>query len=136
MLRKPDEKSSKTNENIVMNPTVDWQSAIQAIAGPKQGSDTKESWLARAARLSHSKFWHVKALYEGKLTDPKYSVAYKILSAADKARLEETRRNEARAAEIYRQHASRLESIDEDFHREQINALVSAARILSERDST
>ncbi len=136
MSRKPDEKSANQDEYIVMNPTVDWPAKIQDIAGPFRDSDTKESWLARAARLSGSQFWHVKALYKGELKDPKYSVAYKILSAADKARLEETRHNEAKAAAIYRQHAERLESIDPDFHSEQINALVSAARILSERNST
>jgi len=35
-----------------------------------------------------------------------------------------------------RQHASRLESIDEDFHREQHYALVQCGSHLSERDST
>jgi hypothetical protein len=132
----PDANPSNQEAFIVMNRTVDWQAKIQDIAGPFRDTDTKESWLARAARLSGATFWHAKALYERKLTDPKYSVAYKILSAADKARLEETRHNEAKVANAYRQYAQRLESIDQDFHRQQIDALVGAARILSERNST
>lgn len=128
--------SEKNDENIVMNRTVDWQSEISAIAGPKNRNDTWESWLARATRKSQSTFWHIKAIYYGELTDPKYSVAFKILSAADKARLEETRRNVERAATLYRVHAARLESVDPDFHREQIDVLLGAARILGDGDSS
>lgn len=126
----------KSEENIVMNRTVDWQSEISAIAGPIGSNDTRESWLARAARRSQSTFWHVKALFYGELKDPKYSVAYRILSAAEKARLEETRRHVEQATELYRIHAQRLEAIDPDFHREQIDVLLGAARIIGERDST
>lgn len=135
MCADADENSSKTNEFIVMNRTVDWASEIELIAGPVRVTDTKESWLARAARLSASKFWHVKALYEGKLTDPKYSVAFKIVSAADRARIEEAKRDVKKVAGLYRSHAERLATIDEDFYREQIDALVSAARLLGERNN-
>lgn len=135
MLRKPDEKSANQDEFIVMNPTVDWASKIQAIAGPLRDTDTKESWLARAARLSGSKFWHIKALYRGELTDPKYSVAYKILSAADKARIEEARRDAAKLSQIYTSTAQALGNVDPDFHRSSIDALVNAARILGTLDS-
>lgn len=136
MLDTSDEKSSKANEFIVMNRTVDWASEIELIAGPVRASDTKESWLARAARLSASKFWHVKALYEGKLTDPKYSVAFKILSAADRARIEEAKRDAAKLANIYRSTAHALGNVDPDFHRSSIDALVSAAGILGSLDSS
>lgn len=127
--------SEKSDENIVMNRTVNWQSEITAIAGPKLSGDTWESWLSRAARRSSSTFWHVKALFYGELKDPKYSVAFKILSAADRARIEEAQRNVEMASSLYRVHAARLESIDPDFHREQIDVLLGAARIISGRDS-
>src|SRR6266851_8898675 len=92
-------KSENRGENIVMNRTVDWQTEIAAIAGPLRSSDTRESWLARAARKSTATYWHIKALWYRELTDPKYSVAYKVLSAAEKARAE--------ASEL----ASRFESL-------------------------
>jgi hypothetical protein len=127
--------SEKSEENSVMNRTLSWQDEIAVIAGPRQTGDTRESWLARAARKSGATFWHIKALYYGQITDPKYSIASKIISAADKARVEETRRDAEKATELYRIHAARLQAIDPDFHREQIDVLLGAARIVSERDS-
>ena len=127
--------SEKSEENIVMNRTVDWQSEISAIAGPIGSNDTRESWLQRAARKSQSTYWHVKALFYGELKDPKYSVAFKILSAADRARIQEAQRNVANAETICREHIARLESIDPDFHREQIIALRTSLDLIGARDS-
>ncbi len=115
--------SEKSDGKIVVDRTVDWASEIATIAGPYSPNDTRESWLQRAARKSQSTYWHIKALFYGELVDPKYSVAYKILSAADRARIEGARRNVASAETICREHIARLEAIDPDFHREQINAL-------------
>jgi len=135
MRRVTDEKSPNSDEFIVMNPTVDWQEQIGLIAGPFRETDTKESWWARAARLSGSKFWHVKALYKGELKDPKYSVAFRILSAADKARIQEAQRDAKVVADFFNSHAQALANIDPDFHRSQIDAFVEAARVLSGRNS-
>jgi hypothetical protein len=126
--------SEKSDEKIVMNRTVDWQSEISTIAGPIGAGDTRESWLARAARKSGSTFWHIKALFYGELKDPKYSVAYKILSAADRARIEEAKRDAAKLSELYQSTAQALVNIDPDFHRSNIDALVNAARILGSVD--
>ncbi len=128
--------SEKSDENIVMYQTVDWKAEIGAIAGPLGPSDTQESWLARAARRSQSKFWHIKALYYGQLTDPKYSVAYKILSAADQARIQEAKRDATKLATIFEAAARNLSNIDEDFHRQSIAALEHAARIFGDKDSS
>ena len=118
-----------------MGQAINWKDEIGAVAGPFLPTDTKQSWLARAARKCSVSIRHVQSLYYGHVTDPKFSVASTILSAADQARIEEARRDVEKVAGLYRQHAARLETIDADFHREQINALVSAARILGERDS-
>ena len=125
----------KSDEKIVMNRTVDWQSEISVIAGPYSANETRESWLSRAARKSGSTFWHIKALFYGELKDPKYSVAYKILSAADQARIQKAKRDAEKATALYRNYAARLETIDPDFHREQIDVLLGAARIVGGRDS-
>jgi hypothetical protein len=136
MLRDSDEKSKISDEFVAMNQTVDWQQQISLIAGPFRETDTKESWWARAARLSGLKFWHVKALYKGELKDPKYSVAFKILTAADKARIQEAQRNAAELANIYQSAAQALDNIDPHLHRGNIDALVSAARILGALNSS
>lgn len=128
--------SEKSDEKLVMYQTVDWKAEIGAIAGPLMSSDTQESWLARAARKSHSKFWHIKALFYGQLTDPKYSVAYKILSAADQARIQEAKRDATKLATIFGAAASQLSNIDEDFHRQSIAALEHASRVFSSKDSS
>lgn len=123
--------SEKTDENIVMNRTVDWQSEIIAIAGPKRSGDTWESWLARAARKSQSTFWHVKALFYGELKDPKYSVAYKVLSAAEKARAEASA-----LASQFESIAGSLNAKDADFYSPDVLALIDAARALRGVDRT
>ena len=119
----------------MMDQVIDWKTEIGAVAGPFLPNDTKESWLARASRKCSVSLRHIRSLYYGHANDPKFSVASNILSAADRARIEEARRDVEKVAGLYRVHAQRLESIDPDFHREQIDALVSAARILGGPDS-
>jgi hypothetical protein len=117
-----------------MSTTVNWKGEIGTIAGAFLPSDTKESWLARAAAAAKVSFRQVRSLYYGQTTDPKYSVAVKVLSAADRARLEEAQSDARKVADIYRGRAEALAHIDEDFHRPEIDALVTAARILGGGD--
>ncbi len=119
----------------LMSMVIDWKDEIGAIAGPFLPTDTKQSWLARAARKCAVSARHIASLYYGHVDDPKFSVAQSILSAADQARIEKARRDVEAAAEFYRIHAQRLEAIDADFHREQIDGLLSAARQFGTRDS-
>lgn len=126
--------SEKPEEINVMNRTLSWQDEIATIAGPRLHGDTRESWLARAARKSGTAFWHVKALYYGQLTDPKFSIASKIISAAEKARLQESKRDAQVVADFFNSHAQVLANIDPDIHRSEIDAFVEAARIVSGRD--
>ena len=122
---------SESSDRIsVMQRTLDWSSQIDVIAGPMQIGDTRESWMARAARKSGATYRQVKALYYGEINDPKFSLATRIISAADKARIDEAQRNAAKIANVYQSTAQALDNIDPDFHREQIDVLVGAARIL------
>lgn len=115
---------------------IDWKNEIGAVAGPFLPNDTKQSWLSRASRRCSVSLRHLQSIYYGHVTDPKHSVASSILSAADQARLEEARRDAAKLADIYQTTAQTLVNIDPDFHRGQIDALVSAARILGALDRT
>ena len=112
--------SEKVNGKMT---TIDWATKIEIVAGPYSGN--RKSWLASAARKSGATYRQIKALYYGETADPKISVAYGVLSAAKKARDE--------ASEL----ASRFESLagalnvtDQDFHSEDVLALIDAARRL------
>lgn len=118
----------------LMGYVIDWKNEISAIAGPFLPADTKESWLGRAARKCAVSARHIKSLYYGHVTDPKFSVASSVLSAADQARLDDARKDAARLADIYASAAGGLREIDENFHRETIDALVHASRVLGSMD--
>jgi hypothetical protein len=99
---------------------------LAAVAGPRQWSDTRESWLARAARRSGITFRKAKSLYYGEIADPEHPSAQRLRDAA--ARLGRT---EAQAlAEKFESVASALRVSDQDFHGADISALVDAARAL------
>lgn len=124
----------KSDRNGVVYRTLNWAEEISTVAGPLKPGDTRESWLARAARKAGLSYRQCKSLFYGQTKDPRHSVASKLLSAADRARLEEARRNVANAETICREHIARLESIDANFHREQIDALRTSLRLIGERD--
>ncbi len=120
-------KATNVEPNIVMNPTEHWPSIIEEIAGgPFEAGGNLTAWLDRVWRKIEGgvSFWHVKQLYKGELTDPKHSISYKVLSAAARARLQEAKRDGEKLAQIYQN----LARTDEDFHRVQIDAFVSALR--------
>lgn len=115
--------SEKSDRNCVVQRTLDWPSQINAIAGPMKSGDTRESWLARAARKSGATFRQVKSLYYGECKDPKTSVALGVLSAADKAR------NEAsELASRFESLAGAMNATDPDFYSEDVLTLINAAR--------
>lgn len=118
---------------------VNWKDEIGAIAGPFLPTDTKESWLGRAHAIVHKlnpkvSFRLLRDLFHGYASDPKYSVGASILSAAEEARLQEARCDALKVAGIYRRSAEALATIDPDFHRPEIDALLTAARVLSGGD--
>lgn len=116
-----------------MSAAINWQGEIGAIAGPFGGN--RKSWLARAARTARVPFRQIKALYYGESSDPKHSVGEKILSAAEQARISEARKDAAVVAEIYRRHAEALAVGGQDTDRPEVDALLTAARILGRGNS-
>lgn len=105
--------------------TINWQEVIGQVAGPMSASDTRESWLARAARRSRVSFRTMKALYYGQSTDPRTSTAVSVLIAAKKAR------DEASAlASQFENLAGGLNAKDADFFSHDVLALIDAARAL------
>lgn len=113
---------------------VDWSAEIETIAGPYSGN--RKSWLAKAARKADTSFRQIKALYYRETIDPRSSVADRIKAAATEARMKEARRDALQVADLLNRHAEALASVDADFHRNDIDALVTTARILGGGNGT
>lgn len=120
-------------KKVRMSVAVNWQAEIGVIAGPFEGN--RKSWLARAARRASVSYRQVKALYYGETTNPRHNVATSVLTAAEQARLEETRRDALKVAEFCARRAEALAVVDAEFHQPEIDAFVAAARFLSRRDN-
>lgn len=117
--------SEKSDRNCVVNRTLDWPSYIGQVAGPMGPNDTRESWLARAARKSRVSYRQIKALWYGQTVDPKTTVALGVLLAAKKARDEASE-----LASQFESIAGSLNAKDQDFYSPDVLALIDAARAL------
>jgi hypothetical protein len=131
MIQNESEESSKVSDssdgNRKMSRALDWQAEIEVIAGPMLASDTRESWLARAARRASITFRQCKALYYRETADPKHSVASGVIEAAALARKE--------ASELASQFESLAGSINAnakitDVYSDEVVALIQAAQRL------
>lgn len=90
---------------------------IAAVAGPREWSDTRESWLARAARRTGISYRQIKAIWYGEITDPHHRSARLLRDAAELAGQYETI-------------ARSMNATDPDFHRQDMLALLDMARAL------
>jgi hypothetical protein len=104
---------------------MSWPSEIEAVAGPLLAGDTRESWLARAAKRAGITFRQCKSLYYGETSDPKSSVGFAVLSASRAARLEAQQ-----LAGRFESLAGAMNAADTDFYSEDVLALIDAARRL------
>jgi len=99
---------------------------VAAVAGPRSWSDTRESWLARAARRSTISFRQIRAIFYGELIDPDHPAARKLRDAAVRLGRSETADLAGRFETVTRA----LAAADADFYRADVAALLSAARAL------
>lgn len=102
--------------------------AIGVVAGPREWGDTRESWLASAARKTKTiSFRMMRSLWSGEIADENHWAVREIKRQAAIS----TARKEARnVATQYESIAERLVSTDPDFYGSDVAALVHAARIL------
>lgn len=127
-------KKDKNVMNAIAN--VNWKDEIGVIAGPFQPTDTKQSWLSRAARKANVSVRYITSLYYGHVKDPRFSVASSVLSAAELARIEATRREAAQLASRFEITAEGLNAKDADFFGAEINSLLDAANRLRSMGGT
>lgn len=95
---------------------------VEAVAGPRQWSDTRESWLSRAARRSGLSFRTVKAVWYGEIKDEGHN-SIRLLRHAALERAEVL-------ASRFETIARGMESADPDMFRDDVLALVNVARAL------
>lgn len=69
-------------ENLSGDASV--RELVASVAGPRSWSDTRESWLARAARRAGISYRQAKALWYGEITDPFHRSATLMRIAADR----------------------------------------------------
>lgn len=104
---------------------------IAIVAGPREWGDTRESWLARVPRkVKTVSFRTVKALWYGEIQSADHWAARDIRREAERIEIEQARREAHSLADLYQSLAGALDVKDPDFHCEDINSLVHAARIL------
>ena len=105
---------------------------IAIVAGPKNWGDTRESWLARVPKkVPTVSFRTVKALFYGEIDDPDHWAARDIRREAE---IIQARKEATALADQYESIAGGLLAKDQDFHSEDVAALVHAARILRGMD--
>lgn len=100
---------------------------VAAVAGPREWSDTRESWLARAARRAGISYRSVKAIWYGEITNPR-NRSIQLLEHAVRARAQSL---SGRFETI----ARGMQAADADFYRADVLALLNVARTLRGENS-
>jgi hypothetical protein len=100
---------------------------VAAVAGPREFSDTRESWLNRAARRAGISFRAAKAVFYAEITDPRHPSIQLLQHAANK--------RAGTLANSFETIARGMESADPNLYREDILALIHTARALRGLDS-
>ncbi len=121
---------SSSREVVVMR-NAPLREELALVAGPRAWSDTRESWLARAARRCGINYRTAKAVFYGETTDPRAYVERKIREAAALAEAQQSRRADA---DKLLSMAAALESKDADFHCQDIASLRHLAGRLVDTD--
>lgn len=128
MSEKPENWS--TGAPVMRNAPL--RDELALVAGPRAWSDTRESWLARAARRCGINYRTAKAVFYGETTDPRTSVERKIREAAALAEAQQSRR--ADADKLLSMAAALEAKADEEFHSTHVEALRDLANRLINQD--
>ncbi len=92
---------------------------IAAVAGPKDENDTRQSWLARAARRAGISYRTVRAVFYGEISDPDHPCV-RLLQL-------EAQRRIVSAADRVEALARSMEKADPEFYAADVAALREAA---------
>ncbi len=91
-------KTEKASEKVSCAADIrdDLHEAMTCLAGPRLWSDTRESWIGRAARRAGISYRTAKALLYREIKDPKWSVVQAVTQAAARLCDDETQEALAR----------------------------------------
>ena len=96
---------------------------VAEVAGPRSWTDTRETWLDRAAERAGITYRTIRSIWHGDIKkENHYAIQLLRLAAAHRAATELAARYESIAAG--------LGAADPEFHRDQIAALLDVARKL------
>lgn len=104
----------------------DLRELVATVAGPRQWSDTRESWLARAGRAAGLSFRQVKAIWYGEILDPEHRAIRRLTAAAGAKGREEA----GELAGKFETIARGLNAVGADQYSADVAALINAARAL------
>lgn len=105
--------------------------AMIALVGSPPAHGELPRWLAKVSKSAGISFRTARSLWNEEIKDPNHLAAKAV---RQQAQIEEARRDAAVVANFFNSHAQALSNIDPDFHRDQIDAFVAAARAISGRD--
>ena len=95
---------------------------VSAVAGPREFSDNRKSWLNRAARRAGLSYRSVKAVFYGEITNETHASIRLLQHAA--------RQRAGTLASRFEALAQGMETADPDFFRADVLALIDVARAL------
>jgi hypothetical protein len=107
--------------------------AMITLAGNPPAYGELPRWLSKIARAAGISFRTARSLWNEEIKDPNHLAAKAV---RQQAQIAEAKRDAEVVANFFNSHAQALANIDADFHREQIDAFVAAARAISSRDRT
>ena len=99
---------------------------VAAVAGPRNFSDNRKSWLNRAARRAGISYRSVKAVFYGEITNETHASIRLLRYAA--------RERAGTLASRFETIARGMETTDPDFYRADVLALIHVSRLLRGED--
>jgi hypothetical protein len=107
--------------------------AMIALAGAPPAHGELPRWLSGISKAAGISFRTARSLWLNEIKDPDHLAVQAVRRQAEIA---EAKRDAKAVANFFNSHAQALANIDPDFHRDQIDAFLEAARIVSGRDRT
>lgn len=98
---------------------------VAIVAGPREWSDTRESWFQRAARRSQLSFRTIRSIWYGEITDEGHHAVRLLRHAAER-----------QAAQQFESIAASLRAIDPEFHSPRIAQYLDLARALRDLENS
>ena len=105
--------------------------AMISLAGRPPAYGELPRWLDKIAKAAGISFRTARSLWNEEISDPEHLAAKAV---RQRAQIEEARRDAEVVANFFSRRAQALANVDPDFHRDEIDAFLQAARIIGGRD--